>query len=296
MRERTRRTATSAGRRSRTLRRALPGALAAAALCACPGMARAAQETVNASAGAVTATLTYQQGTDSFGNPTFAGLQLRIARAGTVLYERPVRARTCGTLCAPETFAGGPLQVADLDGDGEPEVVLRLNTQGAHCCSIVQVLSFDASRSAYAVHEHDFGDPGAVLTDVAGDGRLELESADDRFAYEFASFAYSGLPLQIWRFRQGSFIDVTRSFRKPLAADAKRQFKRFVANRRRGLGLGFIAAWAADEELLEHRALVSRTLAREARLHRLRSADRLSPGGRRFIKKLRRFLHKTGYA
>jgi hypothetical protein len=60
--------------------------------------------------------------------------------------------------------------------------------------------------------------------------------------------------------------------------------------------LGFIAAWAADEYLLGQRALVSSTLAAEARRHRLNSADGLSPSGRAFIAKLKRFLKKTGYA
>ena len=49
--------------------------------------------------------------------------------------------------------------------------------------------------STYRSVEQDFGDPGAVIADLAGDRRLEFESADDRFAYEFAPYAYSGLPL-----------------------------------------------------------------------------------------------------
>jgi hypothetical protein len=186
--------------------------------------------------------------------------------------------------------------VRDIDRDGEPEIVVGLNTGGAHCCTIVQVFSYDPATMTYRAAEHDFGDPGALLSDVAGNGQVEFESADDRFAYAFTSFAYSGLPLQIWRFRQGRFLDATRAFPKPLAADAARQFKQFTANQRQGLGLGFIAAWAADEHLLGNRALVARILAREARRHRLRSSDDLSPSGSGFLGKLARFLRKTGYA
>jgi len=259
------------------------------------GVARAAPQALTRSSGAVTATLSYEQGADSFGNPTYSQERLRIVRGGASLYEEPVRSAACSPECALETFGGGPLQVSDLEGSGQPEVILDLNTGGAHCCTIVQVFSFDPGVMSYRPVERDFGDPSAPLLDVAGDGRLEFESADDRFAYAFTSFAYSGLPLQIWRLRAGRFVDATKAFPKALAADAASQFRQFTANANQGLGLGFIAAWAADEDLLGRRALVSRTLAREARRHRLRSGDHLSPGGSAFVAKLGRFLKRTGY-
>jgi hypothetical protein len=272
--------------------------LAALLLGACATPAQAAgvaQKTVRATQGTVVATLSYQQGSDSFGNATFANLRLQISRVGAAVYERPVSSRYCESSCDPEAFGASPLAVKDLEGNGQSEVVLDLNTGGAHCCTVVQVFSYDAHVSSYRLLERNFGDPGALLTDVAGDGHLEFESADDRFAYAFTSFAYSALPPQIWRLRKGRFVDVTRAFAKVVAADAKHQFKSFLANRAQGLGLGYIAAWAADECLLGRHALASATLAREARLHRLRSGDGLSPGGGAFVKKLERFLRKNGY-
>lgn len=256
----------------------------------------AASKTVTANQGAVAATLTYQQSSDSFANPTFSKLRLLITRSGQSLHDEPVTSRFCGSECWVESFAGGPLFVKDLEGNGQPAVILDLYTGGAHCCSVVQVFSYDPGVMTYRLIEHNFGDPGARLTDAGGNGSLHFQSADDRFAYEFTSYAYSGLPLQIWRFQEGRFVDVTRQFPQAVAADAKRQFKQFLANRRQGLGLGFIAAWAADEELLGHSATVKHMLARRARLHQLRSGDGLSSGGSAFIQKLNRFLKKTGYS
>jgi len=256
-------------------------------------VAQATQRTLSAHEGAVTATLSYQEGVSHAGGQGLSSMHLAISNAGTPFYEAPAASPHCLGTCGLESFGGGPLQVKDLEGNGGADPVLELNTGGAHCCTIVQVFSFDPGVMAYRIVERDFGDPGAVLEDLGG--QLDFESADDRFAYEFASYAGSALPLQIWRFQEGRFVDVTRSFPALIAADAARWLKVFTANRRGGHGLGPIAAWAADEDLLGHEQLVVRTLAREARLHRLRNAEHVGPSGPAFIQALLRFLKKTGY-
>ncbi len=257
--------------------------------------AGAKPQSILSSSGPVAATLTYEESAGTIAARSFSQEHLQISRLGTSDYEAPVRSHYCPSGCALETAGNGPLSLADLEGDGEPAVVLQLNTDGAHCCGIVQIFSFDPGKTTYRAIERDFGDPGARIADVAGDGRLELLSADDRFAYEFAPYAYSPLPLQVWELRAGRLIDATRDFPKQLTADASKQFRLFLFNRRLGLGLGCIAAWAADEELLGHGRAVSRVLARELRHHRLLSHDSLNPGGNTFVSRLKGFLEKTGY-
>jgi hypothetical protein len=186
------------------------------------------------------------------------------------------------------------VRVVDLDADGEPEVVLDLYSGGAHCCSSTQVFRWDPGTSAYLLSQHFWGDPGALLTDLRHDGRLEFRSADDRFAGQFAAFAFSGLPLQIWRFSAGRFIDVTRSFPSLIVADANGFLRDYKRTRAQGLGLGLLAAWAADEELLGRGALVTSTLARELRLGHLRSVSGWEQG-RQFVTSLKRFLRRAGY-
>ena len=270
--------------------------LAAGLLSVSAGAAPAAKS-VTKSEDKVAATLSWQQDSDSFGNPTFSALHLQIQREGKAVYDAAVSSTECEP-CGLEEFKGAPapLQVTELEGNGEPNVLLSLYTGGAHCCSVLQILYYDPASATYLLSQHNFGDPTPRVADVAGDYRKELESADDRFAYEFTAYAYSGLPIQIWRFSKGHLRDATRQFPAAIKADAKAQLRRFRGQRRHGYGLGFIAAWAADEELLGHRTAVNRLLASEARLHNLRSADRLSPGGLGFVQKLKRFLKKTGYS
>ena len=282
-------------RRSQIAPLLAPALIALIVLAPAAGSAEGATQSVSAGEGTVAATLSYQASEAEPGSGPVAGLELDITRSGESFFSGPVGSTHCLSTCGLEHFGGGPLEVKELEGDGEPDVVVELNTGGAHCCTVVQVFSLDPGVQAYHVFEKDFGDPGAALLDLAGDGRLEFESADDRFAYAFASYAFSGLPLQIWRFQDNRFLDVTREFPQALAADAARQFKGFLATRHAGLGLGLIAAWAADEDALGHRGLVARTLAREARRGRLRSREAFTPSGDRFIEKLNRFLKRTGY-
>jgi hypothetical protein len=284
----------------RAIARAWPGAiLVAAGLLACPGAesALAASRTETASVGAVSATLTYEQLTNHGAVSGYRGLRVTIQRAGITVYERAVSSRFCRTMCEPEGGGRVPsVHVANLEGGGEPGVLVDLYTGGAHCCSVSQVLRFDAGSGAYRLTEHNWGDPGAQLLDLNHDGKLEFLTADDRFAYVFTAFAFSGLPLQIYKFTANGFVDVTASFPRRVAADATQWLKQYSQNRRQGFGLGFLAAWAADEDRLGHRRLVASTLARENGLGHLLSSDGPSASGHHFISKLQSFLRHTGYA
>jgi hypothetical protein len=255
----------------------------------------ASAKTVSAGRGGTSATLTYESSSAAQGEP-YSKLHLTIARRGRSVFDGPVDGLLCGTRCWPAVgIAGNPVvRVADLEPGGSPDVILNLYSGGAHCCSITQVYRYDPDTGRDALVQHDFADPGSLLRTLAGS--YVFLSADDRFAYTFTSFAFSGLPLAIWRFAGGRFVDVTARFPAQLAADAERQYRAYLANRRQGLALGFIAAWAADEDLLGHSALVARTLAAQSRAGDLRSADGFAKRGDAFIAQLQRFLVMTGYA
>jgi hypothetical protein len=286
------------------MRRALAITIAAMlALCCAPGAALGGEPSslsaeASAQQGIVRAVLTYREG---LGGPLpYFDLKLSITRSATSYYEQPVSSHFCPSGCEPETIAGAPpkgesVAVSELEGNEQPNVVLGLSTGGAHCCTVVQVFSYDPGTMTYGVSEHDFGDPGALLRTLEGYPRPVFESGDDRFAYEFGFYAESAFPLEVWGFQEGRFSNVTRSFPKQIAAQAASLFKGFLAGRRRGEGLGAIAAWAADEDELGHSALVASVLAREQRHHELRSRERYGPSGAAFVKALGRFLKKTGY-
>ena len=121
-------------------------------------------------------------------------------------------------------------------------------------------------------------------------------SADDRFAYTFAAFAFSGLPLQIWSVAGGRFVDVTRRYPARVAADAKRWWTGLPRQRCAGISAtAALAAWAADEELLGRGGAMRAELAAQERLGTLRN-DGGGPGGAAFVAALERFLAQTGYA
>ena len=62
------------------------------------------------------------------------------------------------------TIMGQPLRIIDLDGDGEPEVLVDLYTGGAHCCWATLFLRWDGHT--YRSMQHLWGDPSYDLSDL----------------------------------------------------------------------------------------------------------------------------------
>ncbi|HET6869177.1 MAG TPA: hypothetical protein VFH80_24920 [Solirubrobacteraceae bacterium] len=248
--------------------------------------------TETASSGNVAATFTFQGKV-----PRFHGLHLTISRSGAVVYDQPVVAKFCGKLCWPGQGAirSTSVHVVDLEGTGDPDVVLDLYSGGAHCCTVEQVFSFDQATTTYVKTEQVFGDPYAKIVDLGHNGHFEFLTADDSFAYEFTDFAASGLPIEILTFANGHFTDVTRSYPKLIAKDAALWLRAFKAQAKQHYpdSVGVIAAWAADEDLLGHTKLVARYLHKQAVAGHLNAA--FAPGGTKFVAKLQKFLRRRGY-
>jgi hypothetical protein len=186
------------------------------------------------------------------------------------------------------------LRVRDLDGDSEPEVLVDLYTNGAHCCLYTRLYRY--ATPSYTALEHVWGNMSYRLVDLDGDGVPELRSADDRFAYAFTAYAGSAFPIQIWQLEAGDLADVTRTFPALVRADAARWWKIYLRERR-GPGAdvrGVLAAWTADKRLLGEGADAFRRLAEARRAGDL-AGPRPWPSGKRYVVALRRFLAQTGY-
>lgn len=265
--------------------------LSATAICLAAAPAALAA-TQTASSGNVSATFTFQGKV-----PNFHGLHLTISRSGTVVYNQPVVAKFCAKLCWPGPIVGGhsSVQVVDLEGTGDPDVVLNLYSGGAHCCTVVQIFSFDAATTSYVKTERTFGDPDAKIVDLGHNGHFEFLTADDSFAYEFTDFAASGLPIEILTYAGGQFTDVTSSYPKLVAKDAALWLRAFKAQAKQHYpdSVGVIAAWAADEDRLGHTKLVNRYLHQQAVAGHLNAS--FAPGGTKFVAKLQKFLRRRGY-
>jgi hypothetical protein len=278
------------------VRSAVCALVSAGAALVVPAAALAATQTAHL--GDVSAAFTFH---GSF--PKFRHETLTITRAGTVRYSAPVvsndPACTPQYPCSPAnvTGKGSSVHVLDLEHNGSPDVMLDLFTNGAHCCFIEQIFSYDSARGTYDMTERNFGDPGANVVDLSHNGRYELLTADDRFAYAFTSFAASGLPIQILTFSHGRFHNVTRHYRRAIAKDAARwlaAYKSMGSSQPPWVeSAGFIAAWAADQEMLGHSRLVNTYLNQQAKAGHLKTS--FGPGGRRFVTQLMRFLRRYGY-
>ena len=265
------------------------GACCAAALAAGSGR-------VSASSGSVVATITYSHHPKSVVAP-YSDLRLTIVRAGKTLVTGPVTSGLCDTGCWP--IVPGALRVLDVEADGEPDVLLNLYSGGAHCCNVTEVFRYDAHSPSYHKVTHIWGDPAYTLERLNGSRPYEWLTQDDRFAYAFAAYAFSGLPLEVLRLRDGVFSDVTASYPLLVTKDAAEQWKDYKSNESGGVGggLGYLAAWAADEYTLGRSDFVTTTLAQLLSSGGLRSTSGFPwVGGTKFVTQLERFLRKTGYA
>jgi hypothetical protein len=278
-------------------------ALAAIALLALPATAaaRSAQpKSETASAPGITAQLDWvKHSTYDYGHT-----RLTIVRDGvTALDHAKVPAACIGGPCAQDdtaqplgAVAGSPsLTIRDLDGDGEPEVIVDLYTGGAHCCAYSRVYRWDAATGTYTDALEMWGDPAYRLEDLDGDGTPEFVTADDRFAYAFTDYAASGLPIRILRYSGGTFTDVTRAYPALIAADA-RHYLAAYHRARRASGpkdlKGIAAAYVADQYLLGNpaagRAFLASAKARG-------DLGGLGGSATKFVDRLGRFLSAAGY-
>jgi hypothetical protein len=269
-------------------------ALAALAATTAPGAAAATPEP------SIRALLSYTKVSASGQGHRYRDPRIRILRGGTQLFAEVVPVHPRGRPSEDEGVFGysSALLVRDLDGDREPEVVLPLDWNGAHCCSWWRVYRYDASRKTYRPVNRFWGNTGAApsLRDVDGDGRPELVSRDDRFAFRFgAGYADSAYPIQIWAYDQGRFRDVTRRFPGLIERDAVRHWRAYRSKRGTPSARPPLAAWAADEYQLELGAEVQRELAAALR-RRYLGVNEVEPRGPgAYVNALRAFLRQTGY-
>jgi subtilisin-like proprotein convertase family protein len=233
-------------------------------------------------------------------NGSYRDVRLAIRRHGRLAFDGPVAAVGCSgcALSGLSTILGDPLQLRDLDGDGEPEVLVDLFSGGAHCCWLTVFLRYDGH--GYRKTTHLWGDPSYRLRDLDGDGRPELVSADDRFAYEFTYYAASALPVQVWHFDHGALADVTSQYPALVRKDAATLWAEYLQtkNEKDADVRGVLAAWLADEYRLgladegwqKLQAAYARGELSPPRV------DPLWPAGKKYLSSLRAFLAKSGYA
>lgn len=110
----------------------------------------------------------------------------------------------------------------DLDGDGETEYLVSLVTCAAYCTETVRVYAYDAARDLYAAaDEFSAKLPAAAeYTDLDGDGRLEIVTANYGFCYQCATATASLAVPAVLRYENGAFVDASEDFPALLEAQA----------------------------------------------------------------------------
>jgi hypothetical protein len=225
-------------------------AAAAAGLLAAPGAGLANDGgSVTHSAGDVSATLEWDGAESGVSNP-----RLSVVRGGVRYDLTIVDICDVGCIVLPDDATTKPgesaVKVADLDGDGEPEVLVDTFSGGAHCCTTTRLLTWDGT--GYQPKDIEWRDVGYELRDADGDGRPELVGYDPVFSYAFTSYADSAFPPLVYQAGKGQVTDVTRKFPKIVRADAALKLKALRHARKGEDVRGELAAYVADQYLLRH--------------------------------------------
>ena len=225
---------------------AVAAGLALACCAAAPASANDAGS-VTHGAGDVSATLEWDKADFGVANP-----RLSVTRAGVRYDLTIVDICDVGCILVPDEADTKPgdsnVKVADLDGDGEPEVLVDTFSGGAHCCVTARLLTWDGT--GYQPKDIEWGDVGYRLVDADGDGRQELSGYDPRFSAAFTAFAASAFPPQVLQVDKGQTVDVTRKFPKLVRADAKVRLRDLRKAKRGDEVRGLLAAYVADQYLL----------------------------------------------
>ncbi len=140
-----------------------------------------------------------------------------------------------------------------------------------------------------AAVDDNMGNPGAAL-EPDGDDAM-IVTADNTFAYQFSSYAASGLPLKLLQFSRGRFVDITSQRPDLLAADAAKWWTAFNADP--GNGLGVLAPWVADQ------CALGQSTSAWATVDQLLAEGKLVgpagwPEGSAYVEALKTFLAKEG--
>ena len=272
-----------------TLRIAKSDAIPAHLNCFTLDISRDVPQTMKASKGKIAATLTFTER-----NFLFDKLRVKVVRAGRMVVDSPIQRLAC-----PDCAGDRPTKVSvrDLDG-GDPEVLFDLYSGGAHCCMFTLILRWDAPVAKYRAKLAYWGNYGSRLADLDGDGLPEFSAFDERFVYEYTAYVFSAAPIQIWRYRQGRLVDVTRDY--PALIEKSAETNLGYYNKGRGQKdvdvRSYVAAYVADQYLLGDPAEGQRLLKLALKRGDLGDKSLLGlPAGTRFVAVLMRDLRRWGY-
>jgi hypothetical protein len=137
--------------------------------------------------------------------------------------------------------------IAPMDPDSDrPAIYFASFSGGAHCCTTVIVVE-QVGEGWIVIPVGDFDGDGDYLDDLDGDGFAEVVTVDNRFLYQFDSYAASAAPLVIYTIRKGEVVDASTELRfLPAHRDWLARLEE-SAPEDRWTSRGYLAGWLAEK-------------------------------------------------
>jgi hypothetical protein len=262
-------------------RRSAAVALAVAASVLAAAWPAAAHDAgaITKAAGATSGTLRWDRADYGISNPRLSVTRQGVEYAITIA---DVCEEGCILVADGSGIGQSMLNVADLDGDGEPEVLVDTFSGGAHCCLTTRVLTWNGS--GYTPADVAWRDGSWKLRDADGDGDRELVGQDPQFWDVFTSHAASAVPPLVLEKHGDQLVTATKKYKSLLRKDAE-VWRRALRKARQGDDVrGILAAYVADQYMLRQGATGRREVDRQ------RKAGRVSKGFKALLlKKLKQF-------
>jgi len=146
-------------------------------------------------------------------------------------------------------YTGG-VSLKDLDNSGTSEVIVKAFSGGAHCCTSLNIYTWNHNKFVKLETGYLDGEGGA-FQDLDGDGKLEFITSDNSFFYRFSSYAASFPPSRIYALRNGKLENVTRRYIKHLKSQAWEMYQAFLQVKKEGHEInGILAGYVAQKALL----------------------------------------------
>jgi hypothetical protein len=270
---------------------AILAALAAAALAPAAALAdgsNAGTETVKA--GPVSATLSWDAAEDDLAN-----VRLSISRAGAVLFDRAIP-KVCSQACDPSVPDTDNFQLVDLDGDGEPEVVVNAET-GDCCDEMIGIYGFNATTGTYTELAKNLGDSLVDIDDTDNNGTIEIVGNDQRFENLVPGHTSYFFPPVVYAYEHPAsgpqLVDRTR--KSPIVVKASAELLKFGLDDLKDADASskkiYVGSYVADEYMLGRGQVGMKEFDRQAKRGTLGNAKSV----KKFRKRLLRLLHQYGY-
>ncbi|MGD1702434.1 S-layer homology domain-containing protein, partial [Dapis sp. BLCC M229] len=187
-------------------------------------------------------------------------LRLKIIRSGEMILNEPVPVKSlAGESDSTMTALAGrfvKVQLLDLDGNGESEVLVDLFTINNSNVPLAGgtyslIYRYKTTENKYTMLRHYWGNVNYRLTDLDNDNIPEFQSIDSRFANVFSNINDSVFPIRIWQYRQGEILDVTKKYPAQINTNASEIWLEFYRRSNQNQNVkGVLAAYLANKYML----------------------------------------------